>query len=98
MNGILLIAHDNLTKAQSNMIRQMNCQHHLKNFAVKNEVIINIQNLVSNQSTRALNDKKYELFRILQQFHFFYKLNILSEWYITDIFHASNLTRAIDPK
>lgn len=76
----------------------MNCWCHIKNFAVKNKVIINTQNLVSNWSTRALNDKKCESFRILQQFHFFYKLDVSSEWYATDIFHASNLTRATDSK
>ena len=40
----------------------------------------------------------YEFFRILQQFHSFYKLNILSEWYITDIFHISNFIKATDSK
>ena len=48
MNRILSVIYDNLTKTQSNMIRQVNCQHHLKNFAVNDEVMINIQNLVSN--------------------------------------------------
>ena len=57
------------------MIRQLNHQHHLKDFAVENEVIINTQNLVSDQSTRTLNDKRHESFRILQQFHSPYKLN-----------------------
>ena len=48
MNQILSVAHDNLIKAQSNIIRQANHQHYIKNFAVENEVIINIQNLISN--------------------------------------------------
>ena len=52
----------------------------------------------SDQPTRILNDKKHKSFRILQQFHFFYKLNILSKWYATDIFYVSNLTRATDSK
>ena len=98
MNRILLITCDNLTKAQSNMIRQVNCQCCLKNFAVENEVMINIWNLVSNWPTRTLNDKRHKPFRILQQFHFFYKLNVSFEWYVTDIFHVSDLIRAINPK
>ena len=80
------------------MIRQTNHQHHIKNFAVEDEVMINIWNLVSNQSTRALDDKRCGPFRILQQFHSSYKLDIPPEWYTTDIFHASNLTRAANPK
>ena len=79
MNRILLVAHDNLTKAQSNIIRQANHQHCVKDFVIEDEVMINIQNLVSNQSTRALNDKRCESFRILQQFHSSYKLDIPSE-------------------
>ena len=98
MDRILSIIHNNLTKTQSNMVRQMNCWHCLENFAVGDEVIINIWNFVSNWPTRALNDKKCELFRILQQFHFFYKFNVPPEWYATDIFYASDLIRATDPK
>ena len=79
MNRILSVAHDNLTKTQNDMIRQANHQHYIKNFIIEDEVMINIQNLVSNQFTKALNDKRYKPFRILQQFHFFYKLNISSE-------------------
>ena len=60
--------------------------------------MVNTQNLVSDWSTRALNDKKCEFFRILQQFHFSYKFNVFSEWYTTDIFHVSDFTRAADPK
>ena len=70
----------------------------MKDFAVEDEVMINTQNLVSNQPTKALNDKRYKPFRILQQFHFFYKFNIPSEWYATDIFHVSNLIKAANPK
>ena len=98
MNRILSVTHDNLTKAQSDIIRQANCQHYIKNFVIEDEVIINIQNFVSNQSTKTLNNKKHEPFRILQQFHFFYKLNISSEWYITDTFHINNLIRVADSK
>ena len=98
MNRIFLVACDNLTKTQSDMIRQANCWHCRKNFVVEDEIMINTQNLVSNQSIKALNDKRCESFRILKQFHFFYKLDIPSEWYTTDIFHASNLTRTADSK
>ena len=80
------------------MVRQMNHQHHLENFAVEDKIMINIWNLVSDQPTRALNDKRCGPFRILQQFHSFYKLNVPPEWYATDTFHASNLTKATDPK
>ena len=80
------------------MIRQVNCWHHLKNLAVGNEVIVNIWNFVSDWSTKALDDKRCESFRILQQFHFFYKFDVFSEWYITDIFHASDFIRATDSK
>ena len=45
-----------------------------------------------------MNDKKHEFFRILQQFYFFYKLDVSPEWYITDTFHVSNLTRAANLK
>ena len=48
MNRILSVAHDNLIKAQSDMIKQANCQCHIENFAVENEIIINIWNFVSN--------------------------------------------------
>ena len=98
MNRIFSVACDNLIKAQGDMIKQANCQCHMKNFAVGDEVMINIQNLVSDQLTKALNNKRCESFRILQQFHFFYKLDILSKWYATDIFHVSNLTKATDPR
>ena len=60
--------------------------------------MINTQNLISNQSIKALNDKRCESFRILQQFHFFYKLDIPSEWYITDTFHISNLIKTVNLK
>ena len=80
------------------MVRQANYWYHLEDFAVGDEVIINIWNFVSDWSTRALNDKKHKSFRILQQFHFFYKLDVFSEWYATDIFHVSNLIRVTDPK
>ena len=98
MNRILLVAYDNLTKAQNNIIKQANCWYHVKNFAVKNEVIINIWNLVSDQSIRTLNDKKCEFFKILQQFHSFYKFNIFSEWYIIDIFYVNDFIRVTDSK
>ena len=74
MNRILSVTHDNLTKVQSNMIRQVNHQCHLKDFAVENEVMVNIWNFVSNQPTKTLNDKRCGSFRILQQFHSFYKI------------------------
>ena len=45
-----------------------------------------------------MNDKKHESFRILQQFHFFYKFNIFSKWYTTDIFYISNFTKIADSK
>ena len=98
MNRILLITYDNLTKTQSDIIKQANHQCHIKDFALKNEIIINTQNFISNQFTKTLNDKRYKLFRILQQFHFFYKLNVSSEWYTIDIFYANDLTKATDPK
>ena len=98
MNRILSVAHDNLIKAQNNMIKQTNYWCHMKNFVVKNEVMINIWNLVSNWPMRALNNKRCKSFRILQQFHFFYKFNIFSEWYITDTFYISNFTKATDSR
>ena len=97
MNRILLIACDNLTKAQSDMIRQTNCWCCRENFMIKDEIMVNTQNFVNDWFTRALNDKKHESFRILKQFHFFYKLDVPSEWYVMDIFHASDLIRAADP-
>ena len=42
MDRILSVACDNLTKAQSDMIRQVNCWCCLKNFAVEDEIMINI--------------------------------------------------------
>ena len=42
MNKILSIAWDNLMRAQSDIIQQANCQHCIKNFAVENEIMINI--------------------------------------------------------
>ena len=48
IDRILSVAHNNFTKAQSDIVRQVNCQHHMKNFAVENEIMINTQNLVSN--------------------------------------------------
>ena len=79
MNRILSVAYDNLTKAQGDIIKQANCWCHMENFVVENEVIINTWNFVSDQSTRALNDKRCEPFRILQQFHSSYKLDVPSE-------------------
>ena len=79
MNRILSVAQNNLTRAQSNMIKQANHQCHRENFVIEDEVIINIQNFVSNQPIKALNDKKHKPFKILKQFHFSYKLNISSE-------------------
>ena len=98
MNRILSVTHDNLTKTQNDIIKQVNCWCCLENFTVENEIIINTQNLISDWSTKTLDDKRYKLFRILQQFHFFYKLDISFEWYTTNIFHVSNLTRATKPK
>ena len=98
INRILLVAHDNLTKAQGDMIKQINHWYCVKDFVVQDEVMVNTQNLVSNQSTKALNDKKHRPFRILQQFHFFYKLDVSSEWYATDTFHTSDLMRATDSR
>ena len=98
MNRILLVAHDNLTKAQGDMIKQANCQCCVKDFMVGDKVILNTWNLVSNQSMRVLNDKRCEPFRILQQFYFFYKLNILSEWYATDTFHTNDFIKATNLK
>ena len=66
MDRILSVAYDNLTKTQSDMIRQANHWCHLKNFTVEDEIMINTQNFVSNWFTRALNDKRCEPFRILQ--------------------------------
>ena len=65
---------------------------------IENEVMINIWNFVSDQFTKVLNDKKCEPFRILKQFHFFYKFDIFSEWYITDIFHINDFTKVADSK
>ena len=48
MNKILSVACDNLTKAQGDMIKQANHWCHIKNFAVENEIMINIWNLVSD--------------------------------------------------
>ena len=98
MNKILSVAHDNLIKAQNDMIKQANHWHHIKNFVIENEVMINIWNLVSNQSTRTLDDKKCGTFRILQWFHSFYKFNVSSKWYTTDTFHTSNFTRVINSR
>ena len=42
IDKILLIAWDNLMRAQSDMVQQADCQHHIKDFAVKNKVMINI--------------------------------------------------------
>ena len=98
MNRILLVAYDNLTKAQGDMIKQVNYWHYIKDFVIEDEVIINIQNLISDWLIRALNNKRCEPFRILQQFHFFYKLNIFFKWYTTDTFHISNFIRVINSK
>ena len=48
MNRILSVAYDNLTKVQGDMVKQANCQCCVKNFVIGDEVMINIQNLVSN--------------------------------------------------
>ena len=42
MNRILSVTQDNLTKAQSDIIRQANYQHHIKDFVIENEVMVNI--------------------------------------------------------
>ena len=42
MNKILSVTHDNLIRAQGDMIKQANHQHHMKNFTIENEIIINI--------------------------------------------------------
>ena len=93
-----MVAHNNLIRAQSDMIKQVNCWCCIKDFVIEDEVMVNIWNLVSNWSIKALNNKRCEPFRILQQFHFFYKLNMLSKWYTTDIFHINNFTRVINSK
>ena len=48
INRILTVTCDNLTKAQGDMIKQVNCQHHVKDFAIEDEVMVNTQNLVSD--------------------------------------------------
>ena len=65
MNRILLIACDNLTKAQSDIIKQANHWYCVENFVIEDEVMINIWNLVSDQLIRALNDRRCESFKIL---------------------------------
>ena len=80
------------------MIKQANHWCCIKDFIIENKVMINIQNFISNQSIKILNDKRYKSFRILQQFHFFYKLDIPSEWYIIDIFYISNFIKITDSK
>ena len=65
---------------------------------IEDEIMINIQNFVNDWFTKALNDKRHESFRILKQFHFFYKFDISSEWYTTDIFYANNLIKVADSK
>ena len=66
MNRILSVAHDNLTKAQSDMIKQANYWCCIKDFVIENEIMINTQNLVSDWPMRALNDRRCGPFRILQ--------------------------------
>ena len=48
MNRILLIAYDNLTKAQGDMIKQANHWHHIKNSTIEDEIMVNTQNFVSD--------------------------------------------------
>ena len=48
INRILSVACDNLTKAQDDMIKQVNCWCCVEDFAVKNEIMINIWNFVSD--------------------------------------------------
>ena len=42
MNKILSVTCDNLIKAQSNIIKQANCQCCKKDFVIEDEVMINI--------------------------------------------------------
>ena len=91
MQNVLVCIRDNLNKTQLAMIEQIN--RHKKDVTFKKDdlVFFNNKNIVINKSSKKLNNKMFDLFKIIFIIDSFYKLKLFKIIKIYNVFYLKFL-------
>ena len=95
MQNVLAYIRDNLNKTQFAMIKQINRYKKDVTFKKNDLVFFNSKNIVINKSSKKLNDKMFDSFKIISIIDFFYKLKLFKIIKIYNVFHFKFLNLVV---
>ena len=87
IQNVLICICDNLNKTQFAIIEQINRYKKNVTFKKGDLVFLNNKNIVIDKSFKKLNDKMFDLFKIIFIIDFFYKLKLFKIIKIYNVFH-----------
>ena len=95
MNEILAFTKQHLAEAQKAMLRQANKHWKDVNYEVRDMMFLNSRNIKTQRLSKKLNNKMFELFKIVTKVGRAFQLKLLRTMLIHDVFHASLLQKAV---
>ena len=95
MQNVFIYIREKINKVQLIMIEQIN--RYKKNITFKEEdlVFFNTKNIIINKSSKKLNDKMFDSFKIIFVIDSFYKLKLSEIMRIYNVFHLKLLTLVV---
>ena len=92
MQDVLIYIREKINKTQLAIIEQIN--HYKKDITFKKDdlVFFNIKNIIINRSSKKLNDKMFDSFKVIFVIGFFYKLKLFEIIRIYNVFHLKLLS------
>ena len=94
MNEILAFAKQHLAETQKAILRQTNKHWKNVNYEVRDMMFLNSRNIKTQRLLKKLNDKMFELFKIVIKVGRAFQLKLSRTMLIHDVFHASLLWKA----
>ena len=94
MNEILAFTKQHLAEAQKAMSRQANKHQKDVNYEVRDMVFLNSRNIKTQRPLKKLNNKMFELFKIVIKVGRAFQLELPRTMLIHNVFHASLLQKA----
>ena len=95
MQDVLVYIREKINKTQLIIIEQVNRYKKDVTFKKGDLVFLSIKNIITNKSSKKLNDKMFDSFKVISVIGSFYKLKLSEIMRIYNVFHFKLLSLAV---
>ena len=95
MQDVFIYIREKMNKTQLTMIEQVNRYKKEITFKKNDLVFFNIKNIIIDKSFKKLNDKMFDLFKVIFVIDFSYKLKLFEIIKIYNVFHLKLLNLVV---